>query len=565
VRSLLLLSDQLHAAGVGLGGDAVGELGLPLALGGAAQSVLAGVVPVRGVAVAHEVHHVSAGAGVVDHAGVPGLAALLIAPVLKGGHTALGHVLIEAAVGVAAAVLGMLLRQAGKAVLGAVPAVQNLLGLGGELLLGGSLPLGEVQAVPRHQDVTDAVVQSLIPLPAVEHGHIVPAAGLIFDDVCIAGGPGLVKEPLAAHAGSAGGAGGIRGVMLLRQLLQISAGLVGVQDLTGCGLGGLHGGSLLLLGGLDGVALVVGLGLGGAGDGDIGGVDQVIGVLIFLVIGLDLLVGVDKILIAVLGGVLAGKDLVLNAGLENAGGHGGTVDRFQVGAVAVARGGGVGLHTVHIGLQGLPVGIVQGDVRLLGGGLGGVDELHGVHGLALEIVVPGLGLVVGLALQALEVLLAKHGGVVVAHLLVVVGHLGYGVLLSPDDGRGLIALDNAGVIDHQGNGNHHENGGNHTVEDVGLALGGPLLGGPGRSGVHPAAGRKFLTLFLFSGCAHVLFIPSKLFCRREWDMAAINFFDLPGGTAVPPAPARSTAFRRGPDRPVGSTNHSILEYALFRK
>ena len=48
-------------------------------------------------------------------------------------------------------------------------------------------------------------------------------------------------------------------------------------------------------------------------------------------------------------------------------------------------------------------------------------------------------------------------------------------------------------------------------------------------------------------------------------MAAINFFDLPGRTAVPPAPARSTAFRRGPDRPVGSTNHSILEYALFRK
>lgn len=165
--------------------------------------------------------------------------------------------------------------------------------------------------------MADAVLQGLPALAAVEHGHIAAAAALVHQDLGVSGLPPLVEEPVAQHAGAVAHllVGGVDGLLVV-VLGQGAAGLIDVQDILRHLLGLVHGGSLLLVGGLDGVALVVGLGLRLAGDGDIGSVHHVVGVLVLLVVLLDLLVAVDEVLIAVLGGVLAGQYLILQAGLK---------------------------------------------------------------------------------------------------------------------------------------------------------------------------------------------------------------------------------------------------------
>src|SRR5699024_4152912 len=124
-----------------------------------------------------------------------------------------------------------------------VPAVQDLLGQGQDHLVGGLLTLIQIQVGVGDKDVTDIVVQSLVPLSAVEHRDIDVVGSVADEDLGVAGGPGLVKEPVA---GSAGGVGqicsaGIGPAVLLSQGLQVSALLIGGQQSLSVGHGLVHG------------------------------------------------------------------------------------------------------------------------------------------------------------------------------------------------------------------------------------------------------------------------------------------------------------------------------------
>ena len=373
-----------------------------------------------------------------------------------------------------------------------------------------------------------AVVQGLIPLAAVEDRHIVAAAAGVLQHCGVAGAAGAVVEPLAVHGPGGGDGGGVGRAVALRQALQVLALLIGGQDGVGGLLGRGQSGGLLLVGGVNGVAVGVGLGLRQAGDGDISAVDEIVAVLVLLVVGGDLVLAVDEVLIRVLVGVLGGQEHVLGAGLVDGGGHGGPVDGVEVLLIGVAVLGGGGLHGADGGVQRGLILLVQGKTGLIGRGYGGVDKAHGVHGLLLEVVVPGLVLGVALALQGYVGVQRAQGRVEGAHfaveevlvgLPVVVGGLRHGVALPVDGNGGLAALDDAGVVHHKGDGHHHEDDGNGAVEEIGFLFSGPLLCRTGGLGVHRAAGQQLLTLFLFSGCAHFLFIPSKIFCppRRAGD------------------------------------------------
>ena len=109
-----------------------------------------------GLVIAHEVHDVVAGALVVNDAGVAGLAGGIEAPVVElRHHLALIDLLIQPPV-VLDGILGVLIGQRGKGVLGGVaglPLVQDVLGLlrglgvlGGHIVLIALVILGELGA-----------------------------------------------------------------------------------------------------------------------------------------------------------------------------------------------------------------------------------------------------------------------------------------------------------------------------------------------------------------------------------------------------------------------------------
>ncbi|CAN3994839.1 Thymidylate kinase, partial [Dysosmobacter welbionis] len=117
-----------------------------------------------GLVIAHEVHDVVAGALVVNDAGVAGLAGGIEAPVVElRHHLALIDLLIQAAGGVGPGILGVLIGQRGKGVLGGVaglPLVQDVLGLlrglgvlGGHIVLIALVILGELGGLRLDQDV----------------------------------------------------------------------------------------------------------------------------------------------------------------------------------------------------------------------------------------------------------------------------------------------------------------------------------------------------------------------------------------------------------------------------
>ena len=471
-------------------------------------------MPVLGGAVAHEVHDVLTVGGLHD-AGVASLAAVLIAPVLEGGHHgALGHVLIETAVGVAAGILGVLLGKSRETVLGAVPAVQDLLGPGQDHLVGGLLTLSQIQVGVGDKDVTDIVVQSLVPLAAVEHRHIDVVGSVAGEDLGVAGGPGLVKEPVA---GSTGGVGqicsaGIGPAVLLSQGLQVSALLIGGQQSLSVGHGLVHGGLILLLGGLHSVALLVGGAGGRAVEGDVAAVHDVVAVLVLLVVRLDFLVG-EGDAVMVRGEVLVRQQVVLHQPLIDLRGHDGAVDGVEVGAVGVPVGGGSLLHLLDVVLQLRLILLVQGHSLLSGGVQRRVDQAQGIHRFLLEVLVPGLfrtapGILV---LQAGAGVQANQGGVapvgiqnILIGVAVIVAHVRRRVVLPVNGDGGAAALDDPGVIHHQEDSHYHKYNGQSRVQDIGLPLSGLLLRRTGGLGVHAAAGKKLLPLFLLSGCAHLV-------------------------------------------------------------
>ena len=146
-----------------------------------------------------------------------------------------------------------------------------------------------------------------------------------------------------------------------------------------------------------------------------------------------------------------------------------------------------------------------------------MDELHGGHGLVLEELVPGLVLTAeGLLILQTLVGVDEQGGqlAVLGHkalvgVAVVVGGVGGGVVLPVDGQCGAVALQDAGVVHQQEHGQDHKADGQKGVQNGGPLVRGPLLRLVGGSGINAAVGHKFLPLFLFSGCAHEFFIPSK--------------------------------------------------------
>src|SRR5699024_6021225 len=153
--------------------------------------------------------------------------------------------------------------------------------------------------------------------------------------------------------------------------------------------------------------------------------------------------------------------------------------------------------------------VVKGHVLFLGLGQNSMDKLHVAHGLVLEILVPSHILAVILALKRLGSIQSEQGSIAAVSVqealisvMVIVAHISHSILLAVNSQRGLIALNNAGVVNHQENRYHYENDSQGGIQDLCLLFRSLLLRRPGSLGINTAAGDKFLPLFLLSGCAH---------------------------------------------------------------
>ena len=208
-----------------------------------------------------------------------------------------------------------------------------------------------------------------------------------------------------------------------------------------------------------------------------------------------------------------------------------TVHIVQILTVGGAGGGGRVLHLLNTGLH---IGAVlggQGVAGLLGGGGGGGDKAQGAHGLLLEILVPGLGVLL-LGIESLLLLKGEVGiqthiaQAVAAHLadhvvveaevglVVVKGHV-LGLVGDAVNGNRVgFPLDNAAVVDQQGHGDRHKQYADDGVENGALPLRGLPLGFLGGLFVNAAGGEKFLTLFALSGCTHDVFYSFQVNYRR---------------------------------------------------
>ena len=483
---------------------------------------------------------VAAGVGAlgIDDVGVAGLAAVIEDPLVEGGdHGALGDLGVEAARGVGAGILGVLVGQGCEAVLGgiaALPLGQDLIGLGLGLVLAG-LELGvivvglAVQTVLVHldQDVTDIHGLDLVPVALVEADHVVGAGALVEEDVGVAGLTGAVKEPV--HENAVGVAGlvvaGVAGlVVALGQLGQQAALLILGIEAVGQGLGLLQGGSGLLLGGIDGVAIGIRGGGGFAGDGDHLVVDVVIVVGVGGVLAVQLVGGVGEAVLIVVHIVL-GQDGVLHQLLIGGHAHELAVDELQValGAEARALGAvvavGAGLQGLHGGVIVRLHGLVPAHAGFLGGLAQGLDGGHLLGGLIEEVVIPGAA-VVGhgalLLLKALAGVQAEVGEVIVVvadEALVVVDvvvlGLGGGVVLPVDGDGGDVPLGDAGLPDQGDDAHHHESDGHQQVDGVAALFLLALLGFLGGLGIGVASAFLLLANFLFSRCAHLFSVLSS--------------------------------------------------------
>ena len=366
----------------------------------------------------------------------------------------------------------------------------------------------------------------LIAVTVQEQHHIVAAGAL--DHGHVAGGAGIILKPLAeigvqaaAHGASLQGVIGVVGVSLLGAFRHIVGGqlakgsalvLGGLHrggKLIGLGLGGVHGGLLLLFGGLHGVALLVGGAGSGAVYGDIAVVIAVQGGGVLLVIGLQVFLG-DLLLIGVGGLVIADQSVPLHAGPVIGDGHisavVGSEVALQVG-IAVFLGGGLG--GVDALLHGCLVLLGQGEALLSGRVLQGGRLGQLGNGLLHKVVVVALGLllvhILGVQIRggikggtagviAHIVLLGQGGAEVVFHVVHIV------IPASHADGGGA-ALEDAGVPDQQ---NDHQHGDDHADDRVenSLAFGGLLFLQLLALLLGQTLSEVALALLFFSGCAH---------------------------------------------------------------
>ena len=190
----------------------------------------------------------------VDDAGVTGLVTGKAEVVELLNHLPLGDVLIQAAVGVGAFVLGILVCELGEAVLGLVAGVE----LGKDLLgarLGCGLGLVGVGAVcgllSLYEDMAHGNGVIVVVVTAEEHDDVIAGLAAVYLGGDVTGLAAGVLEPIGRNADAAAGdAGncirgavdpglGERGVELLFALKLIVGLVVGCDYRIGLGLGGV--------------------------------------------------------------------------------------------------------------------------------------------------------------------------------------------------------------------------------------------------------------------------------------------------------------------------------------
>ena len=458
----------------------------------------------------------------VDDAGVAGLTGGIEAPVVElGDHLALGDLGVEAAGGVGAGVLGVLVGQGGEGVLGGLailPLGQHVLGLGHGLVLEGlevsliGLGLGVQGAVvDRKQNVTHVHRVVLIPEAAAEGDHIVGRTGLILHHGGVAGLAGRIEQPLAQSVGEISHAGGVGvvGILVgLRQGLQALTGLEGGVHGVGLFLGLGHGVGLHLVGDLHGVAVGIGGGHGAADAHALIG-HLVIGIGIFIVGGSEVVQGIGQA-VAVFGSVSLGQHGGFQLLGEDALRHQAAIGHGQImieGGV-VAGGGHVVLQRLH--------GAVQFRLQLVrpGEAIGGrviVEGLDGGHlleGLIQEVVEPGLAVFaagISLVPQILRGVQAQEAEVVgvlapkaLVYLLEVVIDFSGGVLFIPDGNSGSTLLDDLGLPGQGDNGHDDERHRDGSIDHVAALFRLALLCFAGGLGIGPVYAGRSLTGLLFS-------------------------------------------------------------------
>ena len=213
--------------------------------------------------------------------------------------------------------------------------------------------------------------------------------------------------------------------------------------------------------------------------------------------------------------VVGGDFLQRHHLLEGADGHGAAVGQLQVALQGVAlllgAGGDVVDDLVHLGAD---VVILAHAVGL---GLLGGHDLNGqlTGGVITEELVPGdVALIRDLQQHlggvAHVLLVHGHRGVdavegavtgvddAVLDAIVIVVHLGGGIVLAVHGDGGGAALQHAGVHHHQQGGHQHEHHRDGAVQTVGLALLGLLLRLADGFGVLNTLAGQILAVLLFS-------------------------------------------------------------------
>ncbi len=346
------------------------------------------------------------------HAGVPGLAAGIKAPVVEGGHhLALINLLVQAAIGLRAAVNGVFLGKLGKGILGSrarLPLSQKVLGLClgvlfqlGLLFVISVLALRDLAGFGLEKDVTHVYGLIVLTITLTERHHIIGRVVLVGQNGGVPGLTTAVKQPIHQHAGGIGtglaiGIGHL--VVVLGQIGHTLSGLeTGVQLVRGL-LGRFQRGGTLLLGGIHTVSVGIRGALGGAADADALIVHHIVGVPVGGVFGLQLLVRIGQAIVMALGKV-AGQNHTLHLGLVNTAAHGCAVNLLEVFDNTQVGSGGSGFKRLVIGVKLCLHGVVPDVALFLRLVVQRVDGRHLVNRLADKIIKPGLRIIAGIGLR----------------------------------------------------------------------------------------------------------------------------------------------------------------------
>ena len=420
-------------------------------------------------------------------------------------HLALVDVLIQAALGVRAAVLAEGIGQLCEVVLGLaalrpalIDIVDRVLGL---LLVVIGIRAVAVAVLGLDEDMADIDGIIGIIIAALEEHDVVAAVLLLHDGHVIGVAVGAV-EPVGVHGGAEARALGVGIVRDARRSGRAVLGLLGGHvcrdggseavrimrgggDLVGRGLGGRHRGvrglgrgvAVVVRGifrvGLDEVVLIV---------------ERIVAVLVLGVARFDLL-GRVGVAIVLLLRILRGKLAHLEHVAHDLLGHAVAVGRLEIladGVVLILLGSELDVGKLLVDL--VLVVLVERDAGLLGG----IAQRRDLHQILLssvpEIIVPGVKVVADAALLLIERLAGVQLdiGQIVAVLVaerevgraVGVIDLGRGILHIADLQRGARGVKEAGVAEQNGNDEQHDNDRADRPLDLALlALFGFLLRG----------------------------------------------------------------------------------------